>query len=94
MPGYFSIFCFIGIPEGIFDAILAQCKLRRGFMSTHNGIAFIFVALSGVLQGCTVSGSLFVIANDPLLHMLKVQLESSSLAWLRACADDTGTAMN
>ena len=62
-------------------------------MDTHNGIALVPLVLSGVQKGCLLSGSLFAIAIDPLLHMLRIQIQSSSLAWARACADDIGTAM-
>ena len=62
--------------------------MNKADMSPPNGMIFMFVILSGVLQGCPLSGSLFVIAIDPLLHMFKTMLENSSLAWVRACADD------
>ena len=48
-------------------------------MNTHEGPAFIFIILSGVLQGCLLSGSLFAISIDPLLQMFKVKLEDSAL---------------
>ena len=63
-------------------------------MNTKNGVVFMFIVLSGVLQGCPLSGSLFVVAIDPLLHMFKLQLESPSLAKVRACADDIGMALS
>ena len=53
----------------------------------------MFVVLSGVLQGCPLSGSLLVIVIDPLLHMFKTQLENTGLATTRACADDIGVAL-
>ena len=41
-----------------------------------------------------LSLDLFVIATDPLLRMFKLQLEDSSLAKVRACADDIGMALS
>ena len=68
------------------DAILAMYRKGRAYLNTHNGIVFMFVALPGVLRGCPLSGSLFVIAIDPLLHMFEIRLENSSRAWVRAYA--------
>ena len=46
--------------------------------------------LSGVLHGCPLSGTLFVLGLDLLLWMLQVQPDSSVI---RACADDIGAAL-
>mgnify|MGYP002176889572 CR=1 FL=1 len=62
-------------------------------MCTPTGIKFMFVILSGVLQGCPLSGSLFVMAIDPLLHMFRIKLEDSALGMVCACADDIGIAL-
>ena len=85
---------FIGFPAGIYDAILVLYRMKKAYMNTHKGIIFMSVVLSGVLQGCPLSGSLFVIAVDPLLHMFSICLENSSLARARACADDIGLAIH
>lgn len=37
-----------------------------------------------------MSGLLFAIALDLLQHLLEIHLEDSSLAWVRACAEDIG----
>ena len=63
-------------------------------MNTRDRIVLIFVVLSCVSQGCPLFGSLFAMAIAPLLHMLKIQLESASLAWVRACADDISIALS
>ena len=85
---------FFGMPVGSVDAIKALYKMNRAYMSSPNGIILMFVILFGVLQGCPLSGSLFVIAIDPLLHMFKTMLENSNLAWVRACADDIGISLS
>ena len=54
----------------------------------------MFIILPWVLQSCPFPGSLVVVAIDPLLHMLRICLENSPLAWVRACADDIGMAMS
>ena len=89
----FFLLSFVGMPEGLVDAIRAVYKMNKAYMNTPSGIVFMFLILSGVLQGCPLSGSLFVIAIDPSLHMFKTMLKDSSVAWVRACADDIGTSL-
>ena len=50
--------------------------------------------LSGVLQGCALSGSLFVIAIDPFLRYASKLLEGHEHNTLRACADDLGAVLS
>jgi len=53
-------------------------------------IIYLFPILSGILQGCPLSGTLFVFVVDPLLWMFRKQINS---AIIRACADDIGAAL-
>ena len=46
--------------------------------------------VSGVLQGCPLSGTLFVLVIDPLLWAFKKKLSSTVI---RTCADDIGMAL-
>ena len=48
---------------------------------------FLFCIESGILQGCPLSGSLFVIATDPLLRMLATVFPDATI---KAFADDLG----
>ena len=49
----------------------------------------VFKILSGVLQGCPLSASLFILALQPFLALLCSRLQPDELA--RACADDVLT---
>jgi hypothetical protein len=49
-----------------------------------------YLILSGILQGCPLSGTLFVFVIDPLLWMFRCHLNK---AIIRACADDVGAAL-
>ena len=53
-------------------------------------LLFLFEILSGVLQGCPLSGTLFVLVIDPLLWAFKAKLSSTII---RTCADDIGMAL-
>ena len=68
---FFLLEC-VGIPERFFDAILASYKLSRTYMNIQSGPNFKFMVLSGVLQGCPLSGTLFVISVDPSLHLFDI----------------------
>ena len=49
--------------------------------------------LSGVLQGCALSGSIFVISLGPFLRYAEQLLSGSTHNTLRACADDLGAVL-
>ena len=51
---------------------------------------WLFRVISGVLQGCPLSGSPFVIAIDPLLFMFERRISDPSYGMVAACADDIG----
>ena len=85
-------------------AVLKAVQLWRGFITgikklysgnkayCHAGgvLVFLFDILSGVLQGCPLSGTLFVLVIDPLLLAFKAKLSSTIV---RTCADDIGMAL-
>eukprot|EP00959_Pyramimonas_sp_CCMP1952_P392795 8230535-Pyramimonas_sp.AAC.1 len=48
---------------------------------------------SGIVQGCSLSGSLYAAATAPFLVDLQRQLEAPRRGIARACADDIGAAI-
>ena len=54
---------------------------------------FLFQVLSGVLQGCPLSGSIFALAADGFLRRLRRILSCGGHGVLRACADDIAVAL-
>ena len=66
---------------------------NQGFWHVGGVRVWLLLITSGVLQGCPLSGSLFVLAIDPLLVVFKQHLEALGLAKVRACADDIGMAI-
>ena len=59
---------------------------------TYNGPneLFLWWVLSGVLQGCPMSGFSFAVALDPFLRWLELVTAPWPLVCIRACADDLG----
>ena len=53
----------------------------------------LFPVTCGVLQGCPLSGTLFLLAIDPLLAQFEWHILSPGLGAVYACADDVGAAL-
>ena len=51
---------------------------------------FLYLILSGVLQGCPLSGMIFAMTVDPFLQKFVTEAEDTNVAVVRACADDSG----
>ena len=88
-----AVFRVIKIPRGVLNAFNALYSGNEGFSSIGGLIVWIFSVTCGVLQGCPFSGSLFVIAIDPLLHLFEKYIHSPGLGRIYACADDIGAAV-
>ena len=56
-------------------------------------MSWLFMVGCGVLQGCPLSASLFVVAIDPLLLMFEKHLHDPLLGTVRACGDDIGATV-
>jgi len=76
--------------SGFIRAIKNLYKGNEAFGMCGGILLHMFSILSGVLQGCPLSGTLFVLVADPLLWMFRVQINS---AVIRACADDIGAPL-
>ena len=77
----------------LINFIYAIYNKVRVFVNDGMDLAFAFFAKSGVLQGCPLSASLFVIAINPFLVNLNKVLVEASYGVLYACADDLGSAL-
>ena len=53
----------------------------------------MFSVLSGVLQGCPLSGVLFNFAIDPLLYLFSTLIITPGFGKVLACADDIGASL-
>ena len=66
---------------------------NRSFCNINGVSKFIFNILSGVLQGCPLSGTLFVIVMDPIMFLFTKYICSPGFGQVRACADDIGAVL-
>ena len=55
---------------------------------------FSFIVSSGVLQGCSLSGTLFVLVGEPFLQNILDKMNRAHFGLVRACADDLGAVIN
>ena len=84
----------ICIPRGLLNVAVALYRDGSAYAEEGGTFVFLFKMLSGVLQGCPLSGTLFVIAIDPLLVMFHRFIHEPKLGMVRACADDIGATLN
>ena len=75
------------------NAIEKTYENNKGYCSTDGVANFIFLILCGVLQGCPLSGTLFVMVMDPIMHLFQIYIEDPGHGRIRACADDVGGAI-
>jgi len=86
-----------GAPQYLLNMVKGLYHNSRAFVRVPSGFEFAFYFLSGILQGCPLSGSLFAISIEPLIRALRKTLHSkfpdgrNGLA--RACADDIAIAI-
>jgi hypothetical protein len=86
----FAVLRAIRLWSAYLKAIRRLYTGNKAYASKGGILVFMFPILSGILQGCPLSGTLFVFVIDPLLWMFRCHLNK---AIIRACADDVGAAL-
>ncbi|CAK0807904.1 unnamed protein product [Prorocentrum cordatum] len=75
-------------------SIIDQLYLElEAFAMVRNTPTHAWWVTSGIVQGCSLSGSLYAAATAPFLVDLQRQLEAPRRGIARACADDIGAAI-
>ena len=85
----FCVLRAIRLWPGFYTAIHRLYQDNHTYASDGGFLIYMFPILCGILQGCPLSGSLFVLVIDPLLWMFRLHINSA----LRVCADDIGAAL-
>jgi hypothetical protein len=65
---------------------------NKSFVNINGRAVFIYDICIGVLQGCPLSGSLFVLGTDPLVIAFDLLVDSLKEGITRVCADDVGAS--
>ena len=80
-------------PGGAQNLINAMYFMNHTYLNLESATVFLFVFLSGVLQGCPLSGMLFDVALDPFLRWFDAAVRPDFDGVIRACADDIGGSL-
>ena len=79
-----------GIPTGLLNLIRALHT--EVYVHSAETRETLFQILTGILQGCPLSGSLLIVAFNPLIVALSKLSPDKAEMVLTACADDIGIA--
>ena len=83
----------IRIPDGLLNAFNSLYRGNETYTHSGGRLQWISNIRSGVLQGCPLSGTLFVLAIDPLLAQFEHYTHNPQLGAVFVCADDIGAAI-
>ena len=84
----------IHFPDGAYNIISALYHQVAAFGRIAGSTStFLFLIMSGIIQGCPLAGTCFALALDPFLSKLKIRIQDQGLGFIRACADDIGGAI-
>jgi len=81
------------IPQGVLNAFNVLYDRNQAFGVIDGLVMWLFEVGCGVLTGCPLSGSLFVLAMDPLLFLFEKHMVVPERGAVFACADDVGAAL-
>lgn len=82
-----------GFPEGFRNVVSAMYWDCLAMGLGASGFRPLFRITSGVLQGCPLSGALFVVCLNPFLEGMERAMAANRAGVVRACADDIGAAL-
>ena len=90
----FLVLRAVGCPLGIINVVEGIYHENHAYIQSEGTLTFLFHILSGALQGCPLSGSLFAIAVDPFLWSIHEKVDAKDKGVTRACADDIGQSLS
>ena len=83
----FMVLVAAGLPTGLINFFRALYHNNRCFATFDGEVIFLYKILSGIIQGCPASGTVFVICVDPFLRLLNEVVKDPTIC---AFADDIG----
>ena len=86
----FAALSILKLPVGLGSIIDKLYENNKGYCCSDGTFNFMFNVLCGVMQGCPLSGSLFVIVIDPIMFLFEKYICQPGFGQILACADDLG----
>ena len=83
-----------GLPDGLANLIGVYYACNLACTQVQNEIMFLLMIVSGVHQGCPMSGWIFALIFDPFVELFYRNIEVAGKGIARVCADDVGAAVN
>ena len=80
----------IGFPRGLLNYFKALYAANKCFTRLKGKTVYLYLLASGIIQGCPLSGTVFVIVVDTFLNLLGYQ---SPQTMIKAFADDIGALL-
>lgn len=91
----------MGCPPDKLKLLLSFYWYCMSYISSDRGLVTFLLYLSGIIQVCPLSGSMFALAIDPILRYMRHSPEAACREYadgatfvLRACADDIGASLS
>ena len=88
-----QVLAAMSLLPGVVNFIEGIYYMNASFVAQQDGLHFFCWITAGVLQGCPLSGLIFVLIVDPLLRAIAETCDRPKLSMTRACADDIGTVL-
>ena len=89
----FLVLRFANAPDWFINFVRSLYSFNHTFQMTADGKHLLFNIMCGVLQGCPLSSTLFVMCINPFLEHMDQSIFARNLGVVRACADDVGAAL-
>ncbi|CAK0887614.1 unnamed protein product, partial [Prorocentrum cordatum] len=83
----------IRLPDALVDFRMLLCKGVSCFSEFGGVLRFMFPIMSGIVQGCPASGTIFAVCMDPFACDFDRSIESKARGIVRRCAGDVGAAI-
>ena len=82
------------LPLGLVELIRGIYFMNMAYLQVKGTFIYLYMIVTGVLQGCPLSGMIFDIGLDPFLRWMEKDIERTGLGTIRACADDIGGSLS
>jgi hypothetical protein len=88
----FAVLSALGFPLGFLNLCKALYHMVSAYTTVGNSVQFLFWIFSGALQGCSLSGMIYVSVFDVFVRAF-ARLDEKHASLTRVCADDVAVVL-